>query len=161
VHICRLLPENVAEVIALEHIMEPGWSAGSIYQEIDRPLGLQLVAYGDCVGTAVGWCCGLLVGEEAELLRIGVMPTERRGGVASALLVRFEKECVELGVSSIFLEVARANMAARRLYAKCSYNQVGKRKDYYSHPIDDALVMNKIISKVPGKISIQADYENN
>ena len=149
-HIYRLLPENLAEVVALEHTMESGWVARSVCQEIDRPLGLQLVAYDDCAGTAVGWCCGFRIGEEAELLRIGVMPTERLEGVASALLVQFEKECTELGVSSIFLEVAKANMAARRLYAKFSYNQVGRRKDYYSHPIDDALVMNKIISKARG-----------
>ncbi len=131
---------------ALEHNFGPGWSAGSVRREIDRPFGLQLVACGDCTGTVIGWCCGFQVGEEAELLRIAVAQSERLKGVASALLAQFEKECVEGKVSTIFLEVAKANVAARRLYAKSSYIQVGRRKGYYSQPVDDALVMNKIFS---------------
>ncbi len=151
-YIRRFLPENIAEVVALEQDLESGWSSGSILQEIKRRFGVQLVASGNCAGPAIGWCCGFRVGEEAELLRIGVALPERLRGVASALLAQFEEECAGLGVVSIFLEVAERNVAARRLYGKFSYRQVGRRKGYYSQSVDDALVMNKIISKVPNNI---------
>ncbi len=144
-HIRRFLPENMAGVTALEHNLGQGWSVDSVRQEIDRPSGLQLVACGDYTGTVIGWCCGFQIGEEEELLRIAVARPERLKGVASALLAQFEKECVKEKVSTVFLEVAKANVAARRLYARFSYIQVGNRKGYYSQPVDDALVMNKIL----------------
>jgi len=133
------------EVVALEQNLLAGWSNSSVREEIDRPFGLQLVAHEDCGGAVIGWCCGFRVAEEAELLRIGVAPDERQCGVASALLARFEKECGGLGIFSVFLEVAETNMAARRLYEKFSYIRVGRRKGYYSQPVDDALVLNKRI----------------
>jgi len=160
VYISRFLPENMAEVVALEQNLESGWSVGSVCREVDRPGGLQLIANGDCTGSVIGWCCGFQVGEEAELLRIGVVQSERMRGVASALLAHFENECAMLGVSSIFLEVAAANPAAQRLYSKFSYKQVGRRKGYYSQPKDDALVMNKILSAALNKNNIQAAHEH-
>ena len=144
-NISTILPVNTAEVAALESSLESGWPIGSVSREISRPLGLQLVARGDTAGVVIGWCCGILIGEEAELLRIAVAQAERRRGVGEALLAQFEGECEERKVVSIFLEVAETNMAARRLYEKFSYNQVGRRKGYYNQPVDDALVMNKIL----------------
>ncbi len=145
VNISTILPGNIAGVVALESSLESGWPIASVRQEIDRPSGLQLVACGDGAGVVIGWCCGILIGEDAELLRIAVAQAERIRGVASALLAQFEKECAERRVASIFLEVAGANMAARRLYEKFLYSQVGRRKGYYSQPVDDALVMNKVL----------------
>jgi ribosomal-protein-alanine N-acetyltransferase len=145
VNISTILPGNIAGVVALESSLESGWPIASVRQEIDRPSGLQLVACGDGAGVVIGWCCGIWIGEEAELLRIAVAQAERIRGVASALLAQFEKECAERRVASIFLEVAGANMAARRLYEKFLYSQVGRRKKYYSQPVDDALAMKKIL----------------
>ena len=149
-NISTIVPVNTAEVAALESSLESGWSIASVSREISRPLGLQLVARGDAAGVVIGWCCGVLIGEEAELLRIAVAQSERIRGVGAALLTQFEGECEQQKVVSVFLEVAETNVAARRLYEKFSYNQVGRRKDYYSQPVDDALVMNKILTPHKG-----------
>jgi len=149
VYIRKCLPENFDEVVALEETLDAGWAEESVRRERDRLLGLQLVAVGDSGGPVIGWCCGFMVGAEAELLRIAVAPRYRLKGVASALLVQFERECVEQQVSSVFLEVAEKNGAAQRLYEKFFYNEVGRRKDYYSNPVDNALVMNKIFPTKP------------
>ncbi len=151
-YIESLSPENSVAVIALEQSVESGWSDGAVRRELDRPLGLQLVAYERYAGTVIGWCCGFRVGQEAELLRIAVVLSERQRGVASALLAQFERECTGQGqgASSIFLEVAETNVAARRLYAQFSYKQVGRRKDYYKQPVDDALVLNKVLTPRKG-----------
>ena len=111
------------------------------------------MAYEDSGNAIVGWCCGFRVGEEAELLRMSVSRSKRKCGVASTLLAQFEKECLEWKVSSIFLEVADKNLAAKHLYDKFNYKQVGKRKAYYSHPTSDALVMNKILFRESTLIS--------
>lgn len=144
-YIRRLLPDDLAEVAGLEQALESGWTRGAVHKELDRSLGLQLVAYEDSSGRVIGWCCGLSVGDEAELLRIAVIQSKRKCGVASVLLAQFEKKCIGQEVSSIFLEVADKNLAARQLYEKYDYKQVGRRKNYYSRPKDDALVMNKML----------------
>lgn len=144
-NISTVLPVDTAEVAALESSLESGWSVAAVNREFCRPLGLQLMARGDGAGAVIGWCCGLLIGEEAELLRIAVSQTERRRGVGAALLSKFEGECRERRVATIFLEVAETNMPARRLYEKFSYRAVGRRKGYYSQPVDDALVMKKTL----------------
>jgi len=139
------MSDDLPDVTVLERNLPSGWSKEAVRLELDRHCGLQFVACEDCVDTAIGWCCGFLVGEDAELLRIAVSPDKRRFGAASALLVQFEKECIAQEVTSIFLEVASKNIAARRLYHKSGYSQVGIRRAYYNHPLDDALVMNKKI----------------
>lgn len=143
--ISTVLPVDTAEVVALERSLESGWSVASVSREFYRPLGVQLIARGDGAGVVIGWCCGLLIGAEAELLRIAVSQSERRRGVGAALLSKFAGECRERRVTSIFLEVAETNMPARRLYEKFSYSEVGRRKGYYSQPVDDALVMKKTL----------------
>jgi [ribosomal protein S18]-alanine N-acetyltransferase len=145
--ICRIIASDMLEVANLESSLERGWSVESVFQEADRPFGWQLAAYGERTVDAIGWCCGFSVGGEAELLRIAVAQPDRSKGVASALLAEFEKICGQQKVSSVFLEVAEKNVAARRLYHKFSYRQVGRRKGYYSHTADDALVMNKTLSR--------------
>ena len=115
--------------------------------ELNRPHGLQLVAYEDGIDTAIGWCCGFWLDEEAELLRIAVAQGKRKCGVATALLAQFENECKEQEITAIFLEVASRNTAARQLYNKSGYSQVGRRAAYYNKPLDDALVMNKLFPR--------------
>lgn len=141
------MANDLVDVAAFERCSLSGWSGEAVSLELNRQCGLQLVAYEDGIDTAIGWCCGFWVGEEAELLRIAVMPDKRKCGVASALFAQFESGCLEQGVTSIFLEVASRNIAARQLYHKFGYNQVGRRSNYYKHPLDDALAMNKMFSQ--------------
>jgi [ribosomal protein S18]-alanine N-acetyltransferase len=76
---------------------------------------------------------------EAELLNLAVDPAFRRQGVASALLITLaEKACGE-----IFLEVAEPNTAARCLYRKYGWRDVGIRKGYYNDGTVNAVVMKK------------------
>jgi len=122
-----------------------GWSSGAVLSELHNPRGLQLVALGRAVDGITGWCCGLYVEDEAELLRIAVLSDQKRSGIASALLAQFEQRSMRSGVSSVFLEVAEKNQAAGQLYLKFGYRQVGRRKGYYRYPADDALIMKKML----------------
>ncbi len=54
------------------------------------------------------------------------------------------------GAHRVFLEVAEANVAARRLYAAAGYRESGIRKGYYRHagrPAEDAVVMDKLLKR--------------
>mgnify|MGYP002582415600 FL=1 len=45
------------------------------------------------------------------------------------------------------LEVRESNLAARRLYEKNGFEIVGKRKNYYEKPAEDAILMSKFFQK--------------
>ena len=74
------------------------------------------------------------LGEEAEVLTLGVLPEARRHGVGRALLDAVLVETRRRGLASIVLEVAADNGEARRLYAGCGFRQVGRRPRYYRRP---------------------------
>jgi ribosomal-protein-alanine N-acetyltransferase len=77
--------------------------------------------------------------QEAELLNLAVEPAFRRQGVASALLIAL----TEKASGEIFLEVAEPNAAARCLYRKHGWQEVGIRTGYYDHGTVNAVVMKK------------------
>ena len=74
---------------------------------------------------------------EWELLNIAVLPAFRRRGVASELLM----ELLQLQAGSVFLEVRESNQGARAFYALHGFHQVGLRRNYYSSPIENAIVL--------------------
>jgi ribosomal-protein-alanine N-acetyltransferase len=72
--------------------------------------------------------------DEAEILTIVVDPGARRKGCAQRLLLSHLSRLSSLGVTSLFLEVDEANIAALALYLRNGFVQVGVRKGYYSRP---------------------------
>jgi ribosomal-protein-alanine N-acetyltransferase len=81
------------------------------------------------------------VEEEMEILNLAVDPTSRRSGIASRLLV----ECMAGGNAGvprrIFLEVRESNSTAQAFYSSQGFVLGGRRRGYYSDPLEDALVL--------------------
>ena len=46
-----------------------------------------------------------------------------------------------LGARRATLEVRRSNTAAKKLYERLGFETVGVRRNYYSTPVEDALVL--------------------
>lgn len=82
-----------------------------------------------------------ILAKEAELMRIAVEKKYRKRGLASLLLQRALNLCREKNVQSIFLEVRESNIEAISLYRKYDFEECGLRKDYYSMPLESALIM--------------------
>jgi [ribosomal protein S18]-alanine N-acetyltransferase len=70
-----------------------------------------------------------------------VLPARRRTGVATALLVFVLGEGARLGARRATLEVRRSNAVARSLYERFGFAVAGVRRAYYTHPVEDALVL--------------------
>ena len=75
--------------------------------------------------------------DEHEILNLAVDLSFRRQGVASTLLRR----TMAAYRGEVFLEVRESNHAARNLYQKLGFSEVGRRPEYYDHPIEAAIVM--------------------
>ena len=88
------------------------------------------------------------LGEECEILSLGVLPNYRRAGIGSALLATVAAEAQRQGARRLFLEVAADNTAARALYGAHGFVQVGRRRNYYRRgtALVDALVLRMLLS---------------
>ncbi len=93
--------------------------------------------------TLIGYLCGQIIMDEAELDRIAVAPSFRGRGYGRALLDEFISEAAAAGARHIFLEVRQSNQAAAGLYLSSGFRQTGRRKRYYRHPVEDALILEK------------------
>ena len=72
---------------------------------------------------------------------IAVRPEARRLGIGSALLEAFHDYGKARGLAFLLLEVRPSNQGAVTLYRKMGYKEVGRRKNYYLDPKEDAIIM--------------------
>jgi ribosomal-protein-alanine N-acetyltransferase len=87
--------------------------------------------------------------DEAELLTLGVVPSCQRSGVGSQLLAEALDAAQARGALRLYLEVAVDNMAARALYARAGFVQVGTRRAYYPRPglpAADAVLLQRALA---------------
>lgn len=89
------------------------------------------------VGYAVLW----FVQEQGELANIAIRPEHRGRGLGSFLLDRIVERAVEKGVRSLYLEVRVSNTRAARLYERRGFREIGRRRNYYERPREDARVL--------------------
>ena len=71
------------------------------------------------------------IADEAEILTLATHPEAQGAGRATALLAAALDTERAAGATSVFLEVAEDNAAARALYDRAGFIQVAERKDYY------------------------------
>ena len=79
--------------------------------------------------------------DEGEILNLAVSPAGRRHGLGRALVEKAVATLRERGVGQIYLEVRESNAPARALYAARGFKEVGRRKQYYRRPVEDAIVL--------------------
>ena len=92
----------------------------------------------------VGFIVGRQVEDEWEIENIAVTGSARRCGLGSRLIGEMLDHVRSHGGKTVFLEVRESNRAARSLYEKWAFIEVGRRKMYYQNPAEDALVLKFI-----------------
>lgn len=90
-----------------------------------------------------GFCAFWLVFDEIHINNVAVLPQFRGGGVGSAILRHVLEEAKTLGANRATLEVRASNEGARRLYERLGFHVAGRRPNYYSSPVEDALILWK------------------
>ncbi|HYX81152.1 MAG TPA: ribosomal protein S18-alanine N-acetyltransferase [Gemmatimonadales bacterium] len=101
---------------------------------------LFLVADGDDAKIA-GYIVALEAADSGEILNLAVAPGGRRHGLGRALVKQVVETLRGRGVQEIYLEVRESNAPARALYAGHGFKEVGRRKQYYRRPLEDAIVL--------------------
>ena len=136
----KMTAETVASVAALEKCcFSTPWSEKQIAEELENEWALWVVAR--CDDAFAGYL-GIQYGPDgADIMNIATVPKLRNRGVASALLADMFVRLDALGLAWLTLEVRASNEAAIRLYEQHGFARVGLRKNYYTRPREDAILM--------------------
>lgn len=134
--------EDTATIVDLEAraFGAASWGAAAVADGMTAPHVSTLIAFPANDRLAGGFAFWRSLGEEAEILSIGVAPKLQRCGAARALLDEIIRMARDEGVRKLFLEVDVSNVAASSLYASAGFERIGRRKRYYRNG-GDALVM--------------------
>ena len=95
----------------------------------------------------VGYCSWRLIEGELYLNNLAIHPEHRRQGLARLLLMHLTQDATSRGVRSIMLEVRSSNAAALKLYGRMGFKRVGRRPDYYTNPVEDAVLLSKSLAQ--------------
>lgn len=125
------------------------WTRGMFLSEISGPSRHYRVAEAD--GRILGYA-GVLLGDSAHVMTIGVHPGVRRRGIGRLLLTDLIDAARAAGASEILLEVRADAEAPQAMYRAFGFTPVGVRKNYYQAEGLDALVMHKQLTRRIGPV---------
>ena len=136
----RMIPSDASAAHALleESLEAAQWAMASIAESAQSGVGW-VAESGNC---AAGLLIGRAAADEFEILNMAVARAYRGQGLGSRLLREALDWAIESGARHAHLEVRASNRAAVRLYQRSGFRQTGCRENYYSGPIEDALVLS-------------------
>ena len=91
----------------------------------------------------IGYAGLLVAADEGYITNVAVDPSRRRQGVAAQLLQVFDNFARGNQLAFLTLEVRPSNTAAIALYLGFGFREVGRRRNYYDLPKEDALILTK------------------
>lgn len=92
-------------------------------------------------GTVVAFCAAWVIFDELHINSLAVAPEWRQRRLGSALLAAVFEASRREGARRATLEVRASNLPACRLYERSGFRQVAVRRDYYTNPVEDALIL--------------------
>ena len=92
-------------------------------------------------GEILGYAGMQIVLDEGYVTNVAVNRNHRKKGIGIALVKGLISAARERELSFVSLEVRPSNTAAISLYSKLGFAEVGRRKNFYSHPTEDGLIM--------------------
>lgn len=135
-------PADLDGVLAIEQASFNNPTTRAWYEaELKRPEVCHIYVLRTPDHPVAAFCAFWRVAEQIHINNLAVLPEARGKGLASHLLAEVMAESAQIGVESATLEVRRSNTAALRLYAKAGFTEAGVRRNYYTQPVEDALVL--------------------
>lgn len=130
-------PRDLPEIVTLMgHAFDPrfgeAWSGSQLIGALAVPdTWVQVAKATDAV---VGFTLVRRILDEAELMLVAVTPDRRATGFGRQLLDCAMSQAMFRGARTMFLEVRDGNVAASFLYRAAGFDEIGRRRDYYSGP---------------------------
>ena len=137
--------EHIAEINELEKLcFSLPWSRQALISQLPDDMHMFIAAIGDD-GQVLGYVGMMYVLDEGYISNVAVSPEHRRLGIADALINALIDRANEKSLSFVTLEVRKSNVPAIELYIKNGFSEVGLRKNYYTKPTEDAILMTRFL----------------
>lgn len=135
----RMTVEDIPAVVEIENqCFSLPWSENSFLDSLAREDTIFLV----CVDEVVTGYMGMYLSfDEASVTNVAVAPCCQKRGYGESLVIAAKEEAKEAKIERIFLEVRLSNVPAISLYKKLGFQELGIRKKFYEHPVEDAYIM--------------------
>lgn len=142
----EILTGDINQVASLEQqIFSDSWSENAVTETFRQPQSILTGAFESNV--LKGYLIVYYVLDELEIARIAVNPNCRRQGIAERLLQDLEEKSRQLKIDRWLLDVRESNQAAIWLYKKYGFSEDGKRKNFYTDPVETAILMSRTIGR--------------
>ena len=142
----RIVPMNADHLEELERLericFSRPWSKRMLGEELENQCAAFLVAE-DENGTVLGYAGLLVMLDEGYITNVAVFPEYRRLGVAAKIIDVYMNFAAANDLAFLTLEVRPSNEAAIALYRRFGFEEVGRRKNYYDLPKEDALILTR------------------
>ncbi len=143
----KIVPMNEGHLEELERLeklcFSRPWSRRMLAEELENQCAAFLVAEDGVSGKVLGYAGLLVMADEGYITNVAVFPEYRRSGVAAKLIEVFENFARGNRLAFLTLEVRPSNAAAIALYRRFGFQEVGRRKNYYDLPKEDALILTR------------------
>lgn len=124
-----------------EEIFSDSWSVSSLVSTLEQTHG-NIWALVD-VKQVLAYLIFYIMGDEIEIAKVAVASNARSKGYGKKLLNQLEIFADAMDCKQILLEVRESNLSAISLYEKQGYISLGIRKEYYTAPLEDGVIMVK------------------
>lgn len=145
-------PATVKDLDAIEAIEQRAfsdpWTKNSFATLIGERAAYFAVATAS--NAVIGYVAAWFIGGDGEIGNIAVDRDWRGRGIGTRLLDAALEAAREIGVEVMYLEVRESNDAARRMYERCGFIRVGRRRRYYRRPEEDALILRLVLHPTRG-----------
>lgn len=144
IKIVPMAPEHLDALATLERVcFSRPWSRQMLADELDNQCAAFLTALEPDTDRVIGYAGLLVAADEGYITNVAVEPSRRRQGVAAQLLQVFDSFARANKLAFLTLEVRPSNGAAIALYRSFGFEEVGRRRNYYDLPKEDALILTK------------------
>lgn len=117
------------------------WTENGLRSELHNKLAVFCVAEQN--GQVLGYAGMQCVTGECYINNIAVFPQFRGMGIGTQLVQMLIEQAMQRDGIFISLEVRVSNKQAISIYRKLGFHEVGCRKNFYTAPVEDALIMTK------------------
>lgn len=139
-----MMAADVPAVVAIERASYTMPWSDATFRGLLRRRDAEMVtaeADGVVIGYAAFWC----VVDQGELGNVAVSAAWRGRGIGARLVEEILRRAARRGVQEVFLEVRPSNSVARQLYERLGFHPVGRRRNYYQAPAEDAIVLRHFV----------------
>jgi ribosomal-protein-alanine N-acetyltransferase len=131
---------DIPRVLEIERMsFSAPWSESAFLYEIHKSYAYNRVAVRE--NSIVGYLCVNYILDEGHIMNLAVHPEFRRQGIATVLMGEVIRAMRRKGCDALYLEVRTSNSVAKNFYERFGFGVAGIRKDYYTSPREDALIM--------------------